>query len=301
MADRETRTDIRMHDVFISWTGNDRDLKKQIVDYLRDNDITVLESDHDCAGDFRQWSREAVSKCTVFLSLYTENTIHSEYVPVEIEELKKQDDWRNRCLPVVSSYEFYSEKCSDLAQSESTVVMNGRELSDEMLSGILHKVQKLINNRMFKMYFDATKPYYLKIESFLKMFKVQTREFDYESLYIHRAVADENGIAINDASGFTTSDDIFFLQGPAGSGKSSYIDQLRKATKEDVLVVSLPCRKLMGMEEELPEERVEITIKFVDDGAIKIINSEGSEITYIFGGKDLDEAKIAVKDYAHKQ
>ena len=90
-----------MSDVFISWTSKDLELKNKIVEYLRENKITVLESDYDCVGDFRQWSREAVSKCTVFLSLYTENTVGSRYVPIEIEEFKKIDDWRNRCLPVL--------------------------------------------------------------------------------------------------------------------------------------------------------------------------------------------------------
>ena len=243
------RTDIRMQDVFISWTGKDRELKDRIVGYLRENGITVLESDHDCVGDFRQWSREAVHKCTVFLSLYTENTVHSEYVPVEIEELKKLDDWRNRLLPVVSDYGLYSEKLPDFAESESAVVLNGRELSDKILSEILHKVQKLINNRLLWIYRNATKPTYLKIRSFLRMVNIREREFNYESLYIHRTVTAEDGTAIDDASVFTASEDIFFLQGPAGSGKSCYIDQLREAADENVLVVALPCRKLTGTDD----------------------------------------------------
>ncbi len=243
------RTDIRMQDVFISWTGKDRELKDRIVGYLRENGITVLESDHDCVGDFRQWSREAVHKCTVFLSLYTENTVHSEYVPVEIEELKKLDDWRNRFLPVVSDYELYSEKLPDFAESESAVVLKGRELSDKILSEILHKVQKLINNRLLWIYRNATKPTYLKIRSFLRMVNIREREFNYESLYIHRTVTAEDGTAIDDASVFTASEDIFFLQGPAGSGKSCYIDQLREAADENVLVVALPCRKLTGTDD----------------------------------------------------
>lgn len=243
MSNTET-LNILMNDVFISWTGKDRQLKNRIAEYLRENNLTVLESDRDCVADFRLWSCTAVSKCTVFLLLYTENTVASKYVPIEIEEIKKLDNWRNRCLPVVSDYSLYAKERPDLAESQSAIVLNGHELSDTVLKEILHKVQMLINNRFRKIYSDATKPNYLKLQSFLRMVHVQDREFNYDSLYIQRTVKDENGSFIHDASKFTTADDIFFLQGPAGSGKSCYIDQLRETANENVLVIALPCRKL---------------------------------------------------------
>ena len=40
------RLDIRQHDVFISWTGKDREIKDQIVNYLETHGIKCLESDH---------------------------------------------------------------------------------------------------------------------------------------------------------------------------------------------------------------------------------------------------------------
>lgn len=235
---------IRQYDVFISWTGKDRDLKDRIVTYLRENKIEVLESDYACAGDFREWSRDAVSKCTVFLSLYTENTVHSQWVPVEIEELQKLDDWCNRCVPVVSDYELYAAHCPMLAESESAVVIGGRELTDKHLEKILFNVQNLINKRLFNIYREATKPTYLKLKSFLRLAHIQDREFDYETLYIPRAVIDEDGNAVDNAAAFTNTEDIVFLQGPAGSGKSCYIDQLRGAADDNTLVMALACRKL---------------------------------------------------------
>ena len=78
------RTEIPHSDVFFSWTGADRAMKNQIVSYLRERKINCTESDYDCSGDFQQWSREAVSKSTVFLLLYTKDTPNSKYVPDEI-------------------------------------------------------------------------------------------------------------------------------------------------------------------------------------------------------------------------
>lgn len=244
MSNLKKRTDIRMSDVFISWTSKDRELKNKIVEYLRENKITVLESDYDCVGDFRQWSREAVSKCTVFLSLYTENTVSIRYVPIEIEEFKKIDDWRNRCLPVVSSLSLYSEKYPELAEFESVVSFEGREFDGALLEEVLYKVQMLLNNRLFEIYRDATQPTYLKIKSFLRMVNAQDREYNHESLYINRTVIDAYKNVIDDPSIFTRTGNIYFLQGPAGAGKSCYIDRLRKAADENVIVIALSCRNL---------------------------------------------------------
>ena len=133
MSNTET-LNILMNDVFISWTGKDRQLKNRIAEYLRENNLTVLESDRDCVADFRLWSCTAVSKCTVFLLIYTENTVASKYVPIEIEEIKKLDNWRNRCLPVVSDYSLYAKERPDLAESQSAIVLNWHELSDNHIN-----------------------------------------------------------------------------------------------------------------------------------------------------------------------
>lgn len=249
------RTNIEQNDVFISWTGKDREIKNRIVDFLRQNGITCTESDHSCAGDFREWSREAVSKSTVFLLLYTENTPNSQYVPIEIEEFKKLDEYHNRCIPVVQSFELYEKYLPDLAEKESAVIFIKKEndnntvsyeLTDELLEKILFNVQSLINNRFYKIYREATRPAYLRIASMLKSMRVADKELDYKKLYVRRTVKDADNNAVSDASEFIRAKDIFFLQGPAGSGKSSYIDEIREAADDKTLVMSLSCRKLTG-------------------------------------------------------
>ena len=245
MSLTEKRTDIPRRDVFISWTSADRQQKNRLVKYLQDHEIEVLESDHDCTGDFRDWSSQAVSRCTVFLLLQTEHTLESKYVPIEVAEFQTREDWENRILPVVSAPALYARQFPKLREAASSIRWDGRDWSDEQLEEILRKIQLLINNRMRAIYREATKPSYLKLRSFLNMVHVRDREFDYDSLYIPRVVTDESGNTIRNAAVFTKSEDIFYLQGPAGSGKSSYIDQLRKAAGEDTLVLTLSCRKLM--------------------------------------------------------
>ena len=241
------RTNIEQTDVFISWTGKDRAIKDKIVDFLRRNDISCTESDHNCTGDFEEWSREAVAKSTIFLLIFTENTIDSKYVPQEIEAFRRLENHQNRIVPVVSEYSVYEKHLAELAEKESAIFLNDfRDNEEKLLSKILFNVQNLMNNHFYKLYREATKPAYLRISSLLKALRVADKEFDYGKLYINRAVTDDEGNEISDARTFIGKEDIFFLQGAGGSGKSSYIDQLRLAADENTFVISLSCRKLIG-------------------------------------------------------
>ena len=239
------RTDIPHSDVFFSWTGADRAMKDQLVAYLRKSGISCTESDHECAGDFQQWSREAVSKSTVFLLLYTENTPKSKYVPVEIEAFTELDDHYNRCIPVVTNFDLYTKNLPDLADHESAVILDENGLTEANLDEILNKVLRLIRNRLFAIYRQATAPTYLRFASLLREMRM-TAEFEHEKLYINRSVTDESGKVISDAAEFCKTEDIIYLYGPAGSGKTCYIDQLRNAADENTLVLSLPCRTLLN-------------------------------------------------------
>ncbi len=241
------RTNIEQTDIFISWTGKDRAIKDKIVDFLRRNGIICTESDHNCTGDFEEWSREAVAKSTIFLLIFTENTIGSKYVPQEIAALRDLENYQNRIVPVISEYSLYEKHLSELAKKESAIFLNDfKDNEEKLLSKILFNVQNLINNHFYKIYREVTKPAYLRIASLLKTLRVADKEFDYGKLYVNRTVTDDKGNEITDARTFIGAADIFFLQGPGGSGKSSYIEQLRSAADEKTFVISLSCRKLIG-------------------------------------------------------
>ena len=246
------RADIPHSDVFFSWTGADRAMKDQIVAYLRDHHISCTESDYSCAGDFQQWSHEAVSKSTVFLLLYTEDTPNSKYVPVEIEAFKELDDCFNRCVPVVTDFDLYAKNLPELAGCESAVILGEDGLTEKQLDLILVKVRSLICNRLFAIYRRATAPTYLRFVSLLREMRM-TAEFEHKKLYINRSVTDESGQVISDATAFRKDQDIIYLYGPAGSGKTCYIDQLRNAADEDTLVLALPCRTLLHTSNILEE------------------------------------------------
>ena len=146
------RTDIEKKDVFLSWTGADRELKNKIKDYLESHGITCLESDESCSGDFRQWSREAVSSCNLFLLILTENTYRSAYVPVEIEEYKRLSDFENRIVPVASNFDVYSKEPWGISEYASAVFTEDEAWLDTML----HKVESLVTNLLDRVYTAVT-------------------------------------------------------------------------------------------------------------------------------------------------
>ena len=161
------RTDIAMKDVFISWTGKDRELKDIIVQYLNSNGISCLESDESCSGDYREWSKEAVGACSVFLLILTENTIKSQYVPIEIEELKKLDDWENRVVPVCMNMELYQKHSWGLHESESAVILGNQLPTQEHLSAILHKTIDLLIHRQYTIYCNQSNKEYATLTPLL--------------------------------------------------------------------------------------------------------------------------------------
>lgn len=75
-----TRTDIKQSDVFVSWKSADRKLKNIIVKYSTEKGICCLEFDESCSGDYRQWSRESVETCSIFLPIITKHIKGSFYM-----------------------------------------------------------------------------------------------------------------------------------------------------------------------------------------------------------------------------
>ena len=250
------RLDIRQHDVFISWTGKDRKIKDQIVNYLETHGIKCLESDHNCSGDFRLWSSEAVKTCSVFLLLYTENALNSAYIPVEVEAYKNYEDYENRIVPVCASMALYQSDPWGISEFGSAVIFEEANLSESVLQAILHKVESLLVNFLERVYKEASKPQYMKLIPLFRTKNVADKEFDFSELYIQRRLTelDSNFQSIGKIEAFTeicNGEDIIFISGPAGCGKSRYIDQIRKEANPQTIIISLPCHKVTGSGENL--------------------------------------------------
>jgi hypothetical protein len=242
------RTDIQMSDVFISWTGKDREIKDIIVKYLRDNGISVLESDGDCCGNFIQWSREAVKACSLFLLVFTENTLNSKCIPMEIDELKKLKDWDNRLIPVSTRPDLYTNDPWKLNESESAIFLKGRTPSENELSEILYKAIKLLINRQHSIYEEKSIREFLTLTPLLHPGKMPTREYSFDSLYQPRSIIEINdsGEEIGEFASpaeLINGQDMLFISGGAGSGKTKYIHQIRDSASENDLVISVPCAK----------------------------------------------------------
>ena len=282
------RTDIRPHDVFISWTGDDRDLKDKIYKYLSERDISCLESDKSCSGDFRQWSDEAVGACTVFLLIYTEHTLSSAYVPVEIEAYSRLDGFENRIVPVCESRELHKNLPYGIPSYGSAVILNGKDVSEEQLEKIYHNVSTLIVNRLDRVYREAVKPDYMRLIPLLGAKNFADREYDYSKLYIPRMLKNEDEEDIFDFSGKKKTT---FICGSAGSGKTRYVEELCANAGEDTLSMVLSCSAVSQSEENLEGDMYQKFASlcknrsfFTEADFTSLIKNRG--LTLIFDGMD---------------
>lgn len=252
------RTDINLHDVFISWTGKNRSLKDQIKDFLEANGIRCLESDYACSGDFRVWSSEAVHACSVFLLILTPDTLDSAYVPVEIASFRQLEAFQDRIVPVCSSMALYQEEPWGIHAYASAVILDDTAANEDCLNSILRKVKALLVNQMDRVYREVTKPDYIKLIPFLRTRNIPHRQYHFSDLYIYRSITerDSERQVINtypSPEELCKSDDILFISGPAGSGKSRYIDQIRQMTDDTTVTICLPCHKLADSSQPLIE------------------------------------------------
>lgn len=71
------------YDVFLSWTGADRELKDALREYLEGpalgESFACYDSDRDCKGDFREDFAFSMEKAKVYLLLLTPHLFHNPY------------------------------------------------------------------------------------------------------------------------------------------------------------------------------------------------------------------------------
>lgn len=240
------RNDITFqYDVFISWTKKDEVLKNRIEKYLTDNGINCLVSDLECSGDFEEWSVAATQKCSVFLLVYTENTLRSKYVPLEIAEFLTIPDCYNRILPVCTDLSLYRRDTWGLQARVSACFMD----QEDYLARMLHSVQNLLIHHATYTYRAADKPDYMKLIPLYRPQNIPDRDFDFSELYISRTLTqldEDQSVTATDV--VLTENDLnsktIFISGGAGSGKTRYLDQLKATLSPDTLAITLACGKL---------------------------------------------------------
>lgn len=151
----QQRFDIKPTDVFISYTKKQAKIKNKIVEFLTSKEITCLESEASCCGDYEQWSREAPKHCTIFMPIITEDTKTTKYMKDEFESFKDCDDAKNRILPICPDNQTYSkysfgihEWCSAIFDKDREPVIFCKNLTNGDISSkheeVLSKIEKLL-------------------------------------------------------------------------------------------------------------------------------------------------------------
>ena len=277
------RTDILMKDVFISWTGLDRRIKNCVVQYLESHGIKCVDSDRDCAGNYVEWSIQSVSACQVFLPIITPNTLASHYVPLEIEQWKqkfcgnsdsfpdesirpfidmaaylKLEDYRNRAVVLCSSHDLYKTDPWNLNSYASAVFFDG-EPTEKELKAVCDKVKSLLINRYYYLYKKQTAADSIRLIPLFGEKYLSTQHVSPKRLYISRTLTEksddgQNVKCISNPAELLKNGNVLFVYGPAGSGKTEYIRQLRSAADKKSFVMSLSCARISDSSGSLFED-----------------------------------------------
>lgn len=78
--------------VFISWTGVDRDVKNAIVDRLQAEHINCYDSDEFCVSDFSTDCIAAIEKSSVFIVLVSDASMETGYVKNEVVKARELEN-----------------------------------------------------------------------------------------------------------------------------------------------------------------------------------------------------------------
>ena len=244
-----TRTDTIQSDVFISWTGKDREIKNQIVAYLKGKSLSVLESDESCSGDYRQWSREAVGACSIFVPIITEHTKNSTYVPMEIDAAKELDDYQNRIVPVCQSDALYQKESFGM-NDYCSAVYTDEKLSEDVLDQLYSKVNSLLINRFYSFYKETVRPSFVRlIPLWAGLDEEKVKDAPFASIYINRTVSeyDQNNEVkktLNKPDDLIRPGAVSFIHGAAGSGKTQFFYYIASTMNESCLPLVVSCAKL---------------------------------------------------------
>lgn len=183
----EQRLDTKPADVFISFTGADREIKNKIIEYLRSKNITCLESDKDCCGDYIKWSIDTPNHCSLFLPIITENVKETSIMKVEYESLKKQDDYSNRIVPISTSLEIYNKHSFSMADNCSAVL--DENLTDNIsrrgLEELYAKIKKLLIHKECRRKFSPSLPSKCFVGRDAELLEIQKKLKEYNTVFIY--------------------------------------------------------------------------------------------------------------------
>ena len=313
------------YDVFISWTGADIKIKEKIAECLKKSNITPLLSDEQCQGNFVEWSREAATSTHIFMTIITDHSLLSKGMQWELEEIDKKlcsdegEFWKNIIIPVCqnfSVFEQYKAKLSfegqKMLETLSAIMMETDEAgmpTEKCLKEICDKTAARIIYHMHTLYREKTKPDYIKLIPLCDI-DVADSVYPFEKLYIRRSITEMDANK-KEIRSFETPEELLsggsisFLYGPAGCGKTQYINEIRACTHESSLLISLSCADVSADKRELFEIMYEDFINicgnrgfYTKDDFNRLLKAK--QLILVLDGMDEITTKAATRVFVEK-
>lgn len=135
-------------EVFISWTGADRDVKNAIVERLRREEITCFDSDADCVSDYSPECIAQIKQCAVFIVLVSDTSMKQGYVKNEIIAARRlEEEGKLNILVYKLTDAPYTEFFEFQLNHISFVTGNLIQQTDSGIDAIVSRAKRLLQRR----------------------------------------------------------------------------------------------------------------------------------------------------------
>lgn len=225
-------------DVFLSWTGHNRNEKNIVRDFLKENSLVVYDSDIECNGYFIDSCLDALSMSKVyvlFLSKHIDNPDYTSYVMDEFARFNQLAHQKRINIIILDLDTYFNEPHPE---SEFVHWFNNRRENYET-SHI-----RMFESESFENAFLEKKEIIIKhikefIEARAQGKPVYYRELDngvkYNCEFADNNVVDRDEVLEKISNAFNEGKKNVILYGPGGIGKTSIVNKFIKEHKKDYI------------------------------------------------------------------
>lgn len=246
-------------EVFVSWTGEDRDVKNVLIERLRKEKIECWDSDEYCTSDYSQECIEAIKKCEVFIVILSDASMKKGYVLNEVIKARNLENegklniliYKITDAPLTEQFEFQLNHISFVS---GNLIQRREQQAEGNIDLIVKRTKALLKKRMDG---EPEKPFAVNIP------KVEGHELSLTGYFVEDSRAETLGL-IDEA---LNSSNVVVINELFGFGKRSTIRKYVEDHRDEYSTVTMLSNSYSSLREFflLGLNFTNLNSKFFDD------------------------------------
>lgn len=197
-------------EVFVSWTGDDRDVKNVIVERLHNENIKCWDSDEYCTSDYSHECIKAIENCEVFIVIVSDASMKKGYVLNEVIKARNLENegklniliYKTTSSPFTEQFEFQLNHISFV--TGNLIQRKEQNTGEGNIDLLIKRTKALLKRRQEG---DPEKPFSVNIPKVEGHEVTRTGYFVENSRKealdsIHEALSRSNVVVLNELFGF---------------------------------------------------------------------------------------------------